>query len=987
MSTKIITLDQRFSTGEPTVQLVVTPGRDGRMCREHTSLHRSKTASQSPAMDYIRTVEPEPGKSIVLIVGLGDHETYGPNRNGDGFNSEPVPGKIAADQVLTKHYQSYDNAHVFEHHVNHDPEKAIGRVKKAFWNPFMRRVEVLEDFEHAKAPHLLEKIASGEYPSKSMGCSPAGAHIHTPFGRKLIEDIAVGDVVLTHTGAAQEVTELHRRYYEGALYTVYTSNGRSTMTSEHPYAVLPQESVEEWVKAKGYFRRKPFAEIDTAHVHWVPASALEAGMYVLTPFDTQVEESLTIDQCRLLGYYAAEGNLQDGTSKSVVFSHHIADALRDEVPALGARLGVTRWTQRAHHNSALCMVTQLRSKDLFTLCNAHVGRRAAEKRLSLELMRQPLEQQLAFLGAVINGDGGCDDKDDFYIATCNEELAHQYQHMGFRCGLYSRVQMIRHKPSTVVFKETVEYRVSFSRAGNNIIAPYTAKVSPRELQSGSTGALLGPGFVISKITDIVKLQFSGLVYNFEVEGDNSYIVGNHAVHNCKIPYDVCTICGNKAPTRKEYCDHLKYDMNRIDPETGKQAAALNPSPRFFDSSWVLRPADRTGHMLKKVAYDSPYEIRMPSYELSDMIEEMRNKAAALGKAADMEKVISGSPEASSTSTDKGTLTLVKRYADSTAKNEASTLPKADVRITVEYTPEEAIGTSDSLGLPMGLRDLVQYFMGRMDNKATATDKELDCACKHAEAVLELFNAYPRFYDDVMKIAGLSEPRVNDKLANAMWPPQTMIGDRNLVDSALADRRLPSGNVRAQTPNTDVLTFTDPTGNTMRTNMGNARRATRQLEGDAQVGKATRGAGYLGLGTLLGGAGMGALLTGKRTALRTAAGALGVGAGVASGAKGVHEIARPTRLGDLRSPMIMTNEGEVIPAYTEMKAAAWHPEMIYTVLRTRDGVGSIDPQRKLAFLTAARSAEVFDELSPALGPTLDPQKIAFILEQSISALAH
>ncbi len=717
MSTKIITFDDHFATGEPTVQLVATRGRDGRALREATSLHKI-ASTKSPALEYIKTVEPEPGKTTVLVIGLGDSETYGSNRNGDAFPSEPVPGKIASDEVLSKHYQSYDNAHVFEHHVNNDPRKAIGRVKKAFWNPYMRRVEVLEDFEHARAPHMLEKIAAGEYPSKSMGCAPAGARVHTPFGRKLIEDIAVGDLVITHTGATRAVTELHRRYYEDALYTVYTSNGRSTMTAEHPYAVLPQESVEEWVKSKGYFRRRAFMDIDTAHVHWVPASALEAGMYVLTPFDTQTAGTLTIDQCRLLGYYAAEGCLVDGTSKTVLLTHHINDVLRDEVPPLAERLGVTRWKQRGHRNSELCMYTELRSRDLFTLCNAHVGRRAAEKRLSLELMRQPLEQQLAFLGAVINGDGGTDEKDDFYIATCNEELAHQYQHMGFRCGLYSRVQMIRHKPSTVVFKETVEYRVSFSRAGNNIIAPYTAKVSPRELQSASTGALLGPGFVISKITDTVRLQFSGLVYNFEVEGDNSYVVGNHAVHNCRIKYDVCTICGNKAKTRKDYCDHLKFEMSKVLPD-GRKIAALNPSPEFFDSSWVIRPADRTGFMLKKVAFDAPYNIRSSSFELGELVEGLREKAAAASKAAAMEKVISGEPTATSSGFDNGSLKLLKRYSDEVAPNEAKKLPglsSEGVKITIEYSPDEAIGTTDAMGLPMGLKDLIQFFMGRLGSE-------------------------------------------------------------------------------------------------------------------------------------------------------------------------------------------------------------------------------------------------------------------------------
>lgn len=623
MGTKIITLDPRFSTGEPTVQLVATPGRNGRVIHERTSLHMSKTASQSPAMDYIRTVEPQPGKTIVLVIGLGDQETYGPNRNGDGFPSEPVPGKISADEVLTKHYKTYENAHVYENHVNHDPAKAIGRVLKAFWNALMHRVEVLEDFDHEKAPHLLNRLTNGEFPSKSMGT--------------------------------------------------------------------------------------------------------------------------------------------------------------------------------------------------------------------------------------------------------------------------------------------------------------------------------------------------------------------------KIPFDRCSICGNKAPTRKEYCDHLKYEMSKIHGD-GSQTFAMNPSPKFFDSSWVIRPADRCGFMLKKVAYDAPYEIWTPGYLLGEQVADLRAKSAALGKAADMEKVISGSPEATSTSTDKGSLKLLKNYKDHVAPGEAKALPPSDVRVTIEYTPNDAVGTTDAMGIPMGLKDLIKFFMGRM-GADEPTEDDLDCACKHASTVLELFAEYPRFYDDALKMAGLTSLSVNEKLANTLWNPTT-VGDRSLQDTPLYNRRLPA-NLASPSPNTDVLTFTDPSGRTMRTNMGQARRTTDALSSDAQARKYVRGAGHLGLGTVLGTAGLGALLTGGRSPMRRVAGGLGIAAGVASGIKGVHEIGRDVRVSDLDGPKIMTNEGVVIPAYTQMKSAAWQPDMLYAVLRTRDGGNTLHPlppAHKLAFTAQAVSAVVHDQNSTLLGPTLSLEKVALFLEQSIFTLA-
>ena len=170
MLQKIVELPSQFSTGEPTVQFVATGGKNSRTLRNETSLHRVKTASESPALDLVRSIQPEPGKTIVLIIGLGDSETYGPNRRGDAFPSEPIPGLLGADDVLTKHCQSYDNALVYRHHINHDPAGAIGKVIKAFWNPYMRRVEVVESFDHDKAPDLLEQVTSGQPLAKSMGC-------------------------------------------------------------------------------------------------------------------------------------------------------------------------------------------------------------------------------------------------------------------------------------------------------------------------------------------------------------------------------------------------------------------------------------------------------------------------------------------------------------------------------------------------------------------------------------------------------------------------------------------------------------------------------------------------------------------------------------------------------------------------------------------------------------------------------------------------
>lgn len=979
---KIILLDERFATGEPTIQMVSTWGRNGKLLREHTSI--TKTAAHSPAEDYIRNVVPEPGKTIVLIIGLGDYETYGPNRNGDGFPSEPIKGKISADEVLPKHYKSYEKAHVFEHHANSDPAKAIGKVKKAFWNPYMRRVEVLQDFDHAKAPHLLEKIAAGEYPAASMGCFVAKTPVITDNGTAFIEDINVGDTVLTHTGAWKKVTELHRRRYQGTIFSIRTATGVSTATSEHPYAVLPASEVEEWVKDKGYSRRKPVDQIDLSHIHWVPAEALEAGMYLITPFDTTVNETLTVDECRLLGYYGAEGHTFKGSSHGVEFTHHKDDALTSEIVPLAEKFA-TSWTQRPRTNCDVAMATDLIGEDVYALCRNHVGHGAHHKRLSLELMQQPKEQQLAFLGAYINGDGGGKSGGDFYISTCNKVIAYQLQQMGFRCGLYSKINTLNHKPSTVVNKATTEYQVSFSRPGASSIAPYTTKVSAHRMKGHSSGSFFVDNVVVSKIKDISALGFNGPVYNLEVEDDNSFVADNHAVHNCRIKYDVCTACGNKARTRGEYCPHLKYEMNKIAADTGIQYAALNPSPNFFDSSFVIRPADRTGYMLKKVARDSIYEIRTGSFELGEIRDDITSKAADMRKAGDIEKILSGEPSASVSNLDKDDARLLERYTKTCPVAEKSD-GKGDgvVRIMMAFKPSDALGTAEQMGVPLGIKELLKYFLGRMSpgTDPKVDDKITKSASAHVKVIYDIFSTYPRFYNDVLKLAHIDDTEeFNADLAQklAAYTPSSITDDylyRNMVPETFRDER----------PRTDMVSWTNPnTGQQYNTNYGTVQKTHDALARQTLKEKAFdtgTGAAMLGGGALLSAGALGRALTKKRLSLPTAAvGAAGLGLGALGG----HRMLRsPQPIG----PRVQTDQGETISGWTEMvpkNASHVSPEIEYTQRRMKDGHIAILPEKyAAALLHSLKAAEVHDDLSPLLGPSLDLDKVAQALGTSIVA---
>jgi len=132
--------------------------------------------------DVVRGIQPEKGFQYIHLITMGAQEAYGPNRNGDGFNEkrgtfelpypkDGVPVYHMSGGLTERHNTFTKNAHVFEHHKNKDPKKAIGSVHADAYNPEMKRGELIAKVPENDnwLPHL-EKLANGEDIPFSMAC-------------------------------------------------------------------------------------------------------------------------------------------------------------------------------------------------------------------------------------------------------------------------------------------------------------------------------------------------------------------------------------------------------------------------------------------------------------------------------------------------------------------------------------------------------------------------------------------------------------------------------------------------------------------------------------------------------------------------------------------------------------------------------------------------------------------------------------------------
>jgi hypothetical protein len=127
---------------------------------------------------------------------------------------------------------------------------------------------------------------------------------------------------------------------------------------------------------------------------------------------------------------------------------------------------------------------------------------------------------------------------------------------------------------------------------------------------------------------------------------------------CKVPYTQCSICGNKARKRSEFCDHIKYNRLQF-LGNGERVFEINFKPRFHDSSTVLNGAERVAKAFfifneKPANYIEPafrkaasangmvHYIKVSDYEM-EKVAEARNAMHPLLKEENLEKVASATP--------------------------------------------------------------------------------------------------------------------------------------------------------------------------------------------------------------------------------------------------------------------------------------------------------------------------------------------------------
>ncbi|MBI2173022.1 MAG: hypothetical protein HYT73_02300 [Candidatus Aenigmarchaeota archaeon] len=361
-----------------------------------------------------------------------------------------------------------------------------------------------------------------------IGCLPPEEMVSVGHDWVPISELGGNDVIINGDGKFADIAFKTINHFEGNMIeiTPFVSPFNSfRLTPEHPVLCVRRKSI----RTRNHVDKKKLAKIEP---HFEDAENLEKGDYIVFNWNREVKDSemYTKDFCRLIGYYLAEGYVNEGggrnrDSANVSFALNSNEKeIIDDISRLSLVLTGKKPYIRNRENIGNVTEITICSKKLALLLKRICGKGAGNKKVVEEIMVLPAEKQKEIIDAYFEGDGYSDTETlgkhpHFRANTLSVFLAIQMQEMLARSGIFASIYRKKMKPH--VYKGRV-----IRPSGDQYYIAYQPEKEFSSVQK------INHGFLIP-IKNINKSHYEGLVHNLETINDpHSYLVKGFVVHNC-----------------------------------------------------------------------------------------------------------------------------------------------------------------------------------------------------------------------------------------------------------------------------------------------------------------------------------------------------------------------------------------------------------------------------------------------------------------------
>lgn len=375
-------------------------------------------------------------------------------------------------------------------------------------------------------------------------CFPKGTMVATDTGYKSIEQVRVGDNVLTHTNSYKPVLKTGGKKAQ-QLYQVKASGALPILcTAEHPFYIRRMARV--WDNDRRAY------VCTFADPIWVEAKDLVYDDFLAIPVIKEETNLLNLsdDDCYILGRYLADGHTRKDycTSENRPNDRHWQLILSVDNTKLDATISKISHKVNAYPHTQSTHRVVISSKRLVQIAEQHLGCGASSKFISPTVLNLPKDKLRVFLDGYMGGDGSyIKDKDIWQVSTVSRTLSECLVLLVAK--LYNTLAMVNkyERPKTTAIQgRTVNQNDTY------IVRFKTTR--PKQAKYYFDGNLLWTRLKDLELTDQVSD-----VFNLEVADDNTYTANNIIVHNCQDLSAAGTRKGFQGGTRS----NLFYDALRI----------------------------------------------------------------------------------------------------------------------------------------------------------------------------------------------------------------------------------------------------------------------------------------------------------------------------------------------------------------------------------------------------------------------------------------
>lgn len=384
-----------------------------------------------------------------------------------------------------------------------------------------------------------------------LGCLLQGQEIITTDGIKPVENIKIGDKVLTHKGRFRKVLTISTRIHDGELYNIKLSGvGKEnlTLTDEHPVLIRDKYGNIDWVRADQITDGRPTKhlginewnsyvalpklsgnakciDIQKYLPNWISIKngicqkIFKRNKYESLKKWKNIPENIKLDYdfCYFLGMFTAEGSFNkysDSTLNGglIITLHLNEDEYVEKICNIIKQKFNLSSTVKKRSNKNIQEI-YFNCLPLAYILSNLVGVGAHNKKVPQEILESDKLSKIGFLDGLLDGNGKNPNKKSNASKQSTLRVSSQNLAWGVKVlladhGYWSKV-------STEIRNEKKCYIVpiSFERKYHRSIED--------------------ENYVWKPINSITHNKHDNIqVFNFEVEEDNSY-VSNFILHNCE----------------------------------------------------------------------------------------------------------------------------------------------------------------------------------------------------------------------------------------------------------------------------------------------------------------------------------------------------------------------------------------------------------------------------------------------------------------------